>query len=70
MVKKSTQGSEFRVESLGTICSGNKCLLGGVVDEASRVLGELDSRIHFKPYIIIGNLVPIGKKKKKKMVWL
>ena len=35
------------------------------MDEASRVL-ELDSRINLKLSLMIINLVPIGKKKKKR----
>ena len=35
------------------------------MDEASRVLGELDSRTHLKLSLMIENLVPIDKKKKK-----
>ena len=37
------------------------------MDEASRVLGELDSRTHLKLSLMIENLVPIDKKKKK--IW-
>ena len=49
------------------MCSEIKCLLGGVVNEASRVLGELDSRTHLKLSLMIENLVPIDKKNKNMM---